>query len=144
MQGTVEDITMRSTRLRQLNGSPVVVPNSKLSEANIANLSRFIERVINFKIGILYSTDEETIRKCEEEIREFLIAQPSISERNLRVCFNEFGDSSLNIEIRCHTSTIDFEDYNKLVEEINYEIMRVLKKNGTDFAYPTTSVIISK
>ncbi len=144
VQGVVEDITMRSTRLRQLNGSPVTVPNSKLSEANIANLSRFVERVINFKIGLVYSTDEKTILKCEEELRAFLLAQPTISERNLRVCFNEYADSSLNIEIRCHTSTIDYEDYNMLVEKINLEIKRIVEKNGAEFAYPTTSVIIEK
>ncbi len=144
VQGIVEDITMRSTRLRQLNGSPIVVPNSKLSEANIANLSRFVERVVNFKIGLLYSTDEKTITECEDEIREYLSSLPTISDRNLRVCFNEFGESSLNIEIRCHTSTIDYEDYNKLVEQINLEIMRIIGKHNTDFAYPTTSVIINK
>ncbi len=144
VQGVVEDITMRSTRLRQLNGSPVTVPNSKLSEAEITNLSRYIERVINFKIGLIYSTDEETLVKCENEIREFLLAQPTISDRNLRVCFNEYADSSLNIEIRCHTSTTDYEDYNKLIETVNLGIMKIIKNNDTDFAYPTTSVYIEK
>lgn len=143
-KGIVEDITMRSTRIRTLEDSVVVVPNSKLSEANITNLSKFNKRLVEFKIGILYSTPAEIIKKCEKDIFDYLNSNELVCKENIRVCFSEFDDSSLNLQIRFYIGTTDYEEYCRFMNDFNFEIKRIIEENGTDFAFPTKTVYIEK
>lgn len=143
-KGVVEDITMRSTRIRTLEDSVVIVPNSKLSEANITNLSKFNKRLVEFKIGILYSTPAETIKKCENDIFDYLNTNELVCKENIRVCFSKFDDSSLNLQIRFYINTADYEEYCRFMNDFNFEIKRIIEENGTDFAFPTKTVYIEK
>lgn len=142
--GFVEDITMRSTRIRKLDDSVIVVPNSALADSNITNYAKLTKRLVDFKIGIVYSAETDTIKKCEEEIRAFLRNQESVHSGSIRVCFAEFDDSSLNLQIRCYVNITDIEVYSAFVEELNYEIKTIIENNGLEFAYPSRSIFIEK
>lgn len=143
-KGTVEDITMRSTRIRTLEDSVVIVPNSKLSEASITNLSKFSRRLVEFKIGILYSTPAETIKKCKADIYSCLSNNELIIKDNIRVCFLEFDESAINLQLRFYINTTDYEEYCRFINDLNFEIKKIIEENGTDFAFPSQSIYIEK
>lgn len=143
-KGTIEDITMRSTRIRKLDDSIIIVPNSTLSDSLITNYARLTRKLVEFKIGLTYSTTEKTLKKCEREIFDYLDKHEMVDSSTIRVCFNEYADSSMNIQIRCYIDTTNIEEYNKFLEELNYAIKNIVDKNDTDFAFPTRSVIVEK
>ena len=142
--GFVEDITMRSTRIRKLDDTVIIVPNSTLSDSLITNYAKLTRRLIEFNIGLLYSTSEETVRKCESSISDFLENHALVEKGTIRVRFTEFQDSALNLQIRCYISATDIEVYYKFFEELNFKIKEIVNANDTDFAYPSQSVYIEK
>ncbi len=143
-KGTVEDITMRSTRIRKLDDSIIIVPNTQLSDSSITNYARLTRKLVEFSIGLLYSTPNDVIIKCEKEIREYLEKNELVDNETIRVFFSEYADSSINFQIRCYIDTTDINIYNCFMEELNLAIKNIIEKNKTDFAYPTRSIIIEK
>lgn len=143
-KGTVEDITMRSTRIRKLDDSIIIVPNTKLSDSSITNYARLTRKLVEFNIGLLYSTTNDVILKCEKEIRAYLEKNELVDNETIRVFFSEYADSSINFQIRCYINTTDINVYNHFIETLNLEIKRIVEENKTDFAYPTRSIIIEK
>ncbi len=142
IKGVVEDITMRSTRIRQLDDTVVIVPNTTLSNASIINYAVLTKRLFDVKVGLLYSTQNTVINKCEEEIKNYLIEREDVENETIRVRFIEYGESSLNLEVRCYIDTLDIEEFYKITEEINYKIKEIIENNKTEFAYDTKSIII--
>ncbi|UKI23351.1 MAG: mechanosensitive ion channel family protein [Anaerotruncus sp.] len=140
--GTVEDITMRSTRVRKLDDTVIAVPNTKLAESLITNYAKLTKRLIEFKIGLLYSTSADVLKECKKEIYEFLAGHEKVEDSSIRVRFCEFDGSSLNLQIRCYIAVTDLEEYFAFVEELNFAIKEIIESNDTDFAYPTQSVYI--
>lgn len=143
-KGTVEDITMRSTRIRKLDDSIIVVPNSKLSETSITNYAMLTRKLVEFKVGLIYSTPAEVLKKCEKEIYDYLDSNEKADSETIRICFAEFEDSALNMLIRCYIDTTDIEEYYKFIEELNFKIKQIIENNKTDFAYPSRSIYIEK
>lgn len=142
--GTVEDITIRSTRIRKLDDTVIVVPNTKLSDDLITNYAKLTKRLVEFKIGLVYSTTSETLKKCEEEIKNYLEANEKVDSQSVRVRFVEYDDSSLNLQIRCYVFVTKIEDYYEALEEINFKIKEIVDANETDFAFPTQTIFIEK
>lgn len=142
--GTVEDITIRSTRIRKLDDTVIVVPNTKLSDDLITNYAKLTKRLVEFKIGLLYSTTCETLKKCEGEIRSYLEANEKVDNQSIRVRFVEYDDSSVNLQIRCYVFVTKIEDYYEMLEEINFAIKEIIDANDTDFAFPTQTLYIEK
>lgn len=140
--GTVEDITMRSTRVRKLDDTVIVVPNTIIADDLITNYAKLNKRLIDTKIGLLYSTTDETLKKCIDEIRAFLENHEKVEKKNIRVRFVEFDDSSLNIEIRCYVLITGLEEYYAFTEEMNFAVKKIIDESDTDFAYPTSSIFI--
>ena len=143
-KGFVEDITMRSTRLRKLDDSIVVVPNSALVDSNITNYAALKRRLVEFSVGLLYSTPNGVIKKCEDEIKEFLLNSSAVDNETIRVRFTDYGESSLNITVRCYVNITDMEIFCEFTEILNLKIKEIIERNETDFAYPTRSIKIEK
>lgn len=143
-KGTVEDITMRSTRIRKLDDSVIIVPNSVLSDSLITNYARLTRKLVEFKVGLLYSTPEKDLKSCEKDIKEYLLNNELVDSQTVRVRFSEFEDSSINILIRCYINTTDIEIYYSFIEELNFKIKNIVEKYNTDFAFPTRSIFIEK
>lgn len=142
--GTIEDVTMRSTKIRTLEDSVITVPNSTLTGDAIINLSRMNKRRINLEFGLLYSTSNELLKKCENDIREYLTVNDEILDEPIRVHFSKLDNSSLNIEIVCYTKTSDIDEYLDIIGDVNYKIKEIIESNNAGFAYPSTSVYIEK
>lgn len=142
--GTVEDITIRSTRIRTFADSVTVVPNSVLADALVTNLSRMHKKLIDKTIGITYDADIKTIKKCRDDIKHYLETNEEIDKEVIRVNFTELADSSQNISIWCYTKTTEMPKYIEVCEALNFKVKEIVENNGAEFAFPSTSVYIEK
>lgn len=139
--GTVEKVGFRSTRIRTLEKSYLTLPNKKMVDAELDNLSLRTFRRARFNIGLLYQTSQEQILAIIKDIQQYIDEHPRTNQDG-KVRFVEFGDSSLNIMIEYFVDTMDWLIYLDVKQEINLKIMEIVKKHGSDFAYPTTTVYL--
>ncbi len=144
IQGTVENVTMRSTTVRTLEDSIVTVPNSKLVDEAIYNISRMNKRLISLDFGLVYSTSNELISKCLEDIKQYLTSDENVLAAPLRVNFSKLDDSALNINVTCYTVKTDINEYLAVYSDINFKIKEIIENNGAEFAFPSTTVYLDK
>ncbi len=145
VEGTVEDIGMRTTKIRTFEKSIVVVPNSIVASSNIENFSRRGIRRIKMVIGLTYDTNPQQIKNIVTNIKQMLKSHPNIAQnQTLLVRFDRFDDSSLGIFIYTFTNTSDWEKYLEIREDINLKIMQIVKDAGSDFAFPSQTLYIEK
>lgn len=144
VSGVVEEVNMRSTKIRTLDDSLITVPNSTMTKEPVTNVSMTQKRRINLSVGIVYSTPNEIIEKIRNDIREYIIENKDILPSPVRVHFTEFEDSALKIEIVCYTSTSDFDEYLEIKNMLNLKIKEIVINNQSDFAYPTSTVHIER
>lgn len=142
VEGTIEDINFRSTRIRTFDQALVTVPNSNLVNAPIINFTKRPMRRLTFQIGVTYSTSSDKIKRCLAEIEKVLRNHPGIDQKTIFVKFDSFGDSALQLFLYCFTKTIVWEEYLNIKQDINLKIMEVLETEGVSFAFPSTSVYI--
>jgi len=138
-EGIVEDIGMRTTKIRAFDKRLIVVPNSKIATSDVENFSRRDRRRIVMKLGLVYSTSAQDLNLILKEIREYLKSHPQIHKEPLLIYFDEFADSALNIFCYFFTTTADWEKYLQIREEVNLEIKRIVEKYSS-FAFPSQSI----
>lgn len=138
-EGTVEKVGFRSTVIRTLDKTLVIIPNKKMVDSPLENLSLRNLRRVKFKIGLRYDTSAEVIRKICEEVQKVVNDHPVTNEDTL-VTFDSFGDSILNIQVLYFISIVDYNDYMRIRQDLNYKIMAIVKVNGADFAFPSQTV----
>jgi len=138
-EGIVEDIGMRTTKIRAFDKRLIVVPNSKIATSDVENFSRRDRRRIMMRLGIIYSTSTQDLNLILKEIREYLKSHPKIHKEPLLIYFDEYSDSALNIFCYFFTTTADWEKYLQIKEEVNLEIKRIVEKY-TAFAFPSQSI----
>lgn len=139
VDGTVESIGLRSTRIRSLDGFLITVPNKTMGNAAITNVSRrpTIKTEMNF--GLTYETTHERMREAVATLESIYRASPNTAD--LIVSFNKFGDSALNILVVHWWGGVDYKAYLAQMQEFNLEIKRRFDEAGLDFAFPTQTVI---
>ncbi len=112
VEGIVEDIGMRTTKIRKFNKAVVAVPNSQIANSNIINYSRRKNRRINMNIGLTYSSTKKQIESVISDIREMLLNHQGIDkDQVLIVRFESFGASELNIFIYCYNHSGQWREY---------------------------------
>src|SRR4051794_24580114 len=139
-EGTVEDVGFRSTRIRTLDNSLVSIPNNTVVNSTIENLAARAMRRQRFFIQITYDTDREKLQEFAGHIEQLLVEHPATNKNDIRVRFNEFGDSSLNILVYFHIEARDIATELKEREDILLQIMEVAQKLGIEFAFPTRTL----
>ena len=145
--GEVEKIDFRSTLIRRFDKAPVYVPNSVLSDSEIINFSAMPFRRIRFHVGLLYSTSPDTIMKIRKDIESYIEKNKNLVNSNeirstIRV--TNFNDSSIDMLINCFTNSKKWQYICKEPEELILEIMKIVQKNGSDFAFPTRTIHLEK
>ena len=146
-EGEVEKIDFRSTLIRRFDKAPVYVPNSVLSDSEIINFSAMPFRRIRFHVGLLYSTSPDTIMKIRKDIESYIEKNKNLVNSNeirstIRV--TNFNDSSIDMLINCFTKSTKWQDFCIAREELILEIMKIVQKNGSDFAFPTRTIHLEK
>ena len=141
IEGTVEHIGVRSTRLRSLSGEQVIIPNADLLRSRLRNLGRMPERRMLFEVGVAYETPTAKLEQVSSIVERAIVA---VHGTRFEYCaFRTFGDSSLNFEIvyfvpdwdlaRCHFFSIN--------DAVNRSIHAAFAREGIEFAYPTRTII---
>lgn len=139
--GTVEDIGLRSTRLRRADKSLIIIPNKTVAAEAIVNLSRFTQRRAEQVIGLTYDTKPDDLDAIVTEIRGIILAEKDeIDPTSVMVYFRDFNASSLDIWVVYMSKDADFQKHMTLRQRLNLAIMNAVAKRGLAFAFPTQTV----
>jgi len=143
-EGVVEDIGMRTTKIRAFDKRLITVPNGQIANTAVNNFSKRNRRRIKMRLGLVYSTTNEQMIKILNEVRNMLQEHEMIHNDTQFVYFDEFGESELSLFFYLFTKTANWEEYLKIREDINLKIIDIVQQNGSDFAFPSNSIYIEK
>lgn len=144
VEGTVEELGFRSTRVRTFYNSQVTIPNSTLVRANVDNYGRRTYRRWKTYIGVQYDTPPEKLLAFTEGIRELVRRHPYTRKDYYQVWCNDFGDSSLNILLYVFHLVPDWGTELRERERLFVDIVRMADRLGVQFAFPTRTVHLYK
>jgi len=139
--GAVEDIGLRSTKVRLLDKSLVVIPNKLMASEPIVNLSRFTQRRVEQVVGLSYDSKPDQIEAIIADFRALLAADEGVSKDTPDVYFTDYAESTLNIQIVYFTADPDYRKHLALRERINLKIMRAVAARGLSLAFPTRTIV---
>lgn len=144
IEGVIEDITFRSTRIRTFSDSIVTIPNSVLSNEAITNGSKMTKRRV--KADLLFSLDTpvEKLKICTNRIETMLINLESCITDTIYVRFNDIKSSGNNIFISFFTTHTNYKEYLAIKEEVNYKILTILLEEKISLVYPTQTIYVKK
>ncbi len=138
--GTVENIGLKTTRIRSLGGEQIIFSNSDLLSSRVRNYKRMQERRVVFSFGVLYQTTPDQLEDIPGIVRQAIEAQNVT--RFDRAHFFKFGDSSLDFEVVYYINSADYNTYMNTQQAINLTLMREFSKRNIEFAYPTRSLYV--
>lgn len=141
IEGFVEDITIRSTKIRDLDNFLINVPNNVAANAIITNVSRAKKRFLNITFGVVYSTDNEKLKLAQQILREVAIEHKEINNE-FNIAIHNLGDSSINIRFRGYVKSGSYEKFLKVRGEFYQTIIEKYRAAGIDFAFPSRSIYI--
>ena len=139
VEGSVETIGLRSTRIRTFYNSLIVIPNSSLATSTIDNMGKRLYRRFKTFIGVEYDTPVELMEAFCGGIRTLIESYPNTRKDDIRVCVNEFADSSINILLVCFFIAHSAEEENASRQELILDIIRLAKRLGVNFAFPSVT-----
>jgi MscS family membrane protein len=135
-EGTVEEIGLRSTRLRTAQRTQIVIPNKTVASGVITNLTRMPQRRVDAVIAVPYGTEPEKISAVLSAIREILRADPGVHKGQIVVSLADFGDWSLRAQLLYFTLDPDWESHMAVRERINLAILGAFAAQGVSVALP--------
>jgi MscS family membrane protein len=142
MDGTVETIGLRSTRVRNLNGHLITIPNKMMANAAITNITSRPNIKTEMNIGITYDTPAEKVNRALKILEEIYRGHAMTSD--LIISFNKFADSSLNILVVHWWNSTDFKAYLAGMQELNLKIKERFDAEGISFAFPTQTLYVKQ
>jgi MscS family membrane protein len=138
--GTVEDIGLRSTKIRAVDKSLIIIPNITVAAEAITNLARFTERRVEQVIGLTYDTTAEKMDAIVEDFRTIILAETEVEPSSVMVFFRDYSASSLDIWVVYVAKDADFQKHMRLRQRINLAMMRAVQARGLSFAFPTQTL----
>ena len=144
VMGTVEDIGLRSTRIRTLSRTVVAVPNGQLSVMNIENFSFRDKFWLRHVVGLRYETSADQLRYVLAGIRAMLYSHPKVERDDARIRFVGFGGSSLDLEIFAYVKAAEMPEFLAIQEDLLLRIMDVIAEAGTGIAFPSQTTYLAK
>jgi MscS family membrane protein len=146
VEGNVEEIGFRATKVRQFDKALVTIPNSKLANEALINFSRMTQRRIYWSIGVEYRTTQDQLRGIIQEISAYLHTNPEFEtdpqKTKTFVFLDTFGASSIDIMLYCFTKTTAWGEWLAVKEALAYKIKEIVEGHGTAFAFPSTSLYV--
>lgn len=145
LHGIVETIGFRSTVIRTFDTAPMTIPNKDLSDVKLINHGDMINRRINWKINLVYSTSIEQLEGIRSDIKNHInesedFVNDTEIEHVVRVV--ELGSSSIDIMIVAYCEPVGFAEFNLIKENLIFNIMKIVKTHGSEFAYPSSSIYV--
>lgn len=142
LEGTVEEVGFRSTRIRTFAKTLITIPNSALMNMSIDNYSQMPKRRIKLSVGITYGTTPTQMRQAVAAIRQMLQDHPAIDQDFFLVNFTDFGASSLDIMVYCFTTSTVWGEYLEAREDVCLKIMETLADMGLEIAFPSQTLYL--
>lgn len=143
-EGTVEDITFRSTRVRTFENSVVNIPNAVIANDSIINMSRMEKRRNKVNLCLELDTPLEKVQIVQQRIKEMLMQHDDVIDDTIIVRFDNITDNGINIMVYSYTNSIDYASFLEEKEKINFKIMQILKEEKVELAYDTKTVVVKK
>jgi MscS family membrane protein len=141
--GTVTDIGLRYTRLKTLDGTSLVIPNSQISSELLDNVSKRKSRKESMVLGLTYDTSNAKIEKAKKIVEEIFKKEKKVDE-TYYIAFNEFNSSSLDLQVIYWVNELNYGEYLKIKDKINSTIKERFEKEKIEFAFPTQTVFLNK
>ncbi|OGB23231.1 MAG: mechanosensitive ion channel protein MscS [Burkholderiales bacterium RIFCSPLOWO2_02_FULL_57_36] len=140
IEGTVEHIGWRLTKIRTFDQRPLYLPNATFTTIAVENPSRMTHRRINETIGVRYD-DADKVRSIVQDVKEMLQAHPEIDQsQTIIVNFNKFAPSSLDFFIYTFTRTTNWIRYHEVKEDVLLKAMDIIGHHGAEVAFPTSTI----
>lgn len=140
VEGTVEVMSFRSTKVRNFEKALVTVPNSSIVNNPITNWTRMQKRRVSFHLGVTYGTPRAKMQSSIDKIKTMIEKHPAVHPTTIFVRFDQFKESSLDIFIYFYTKTTNWGEWMEAKENINYRILEILEDEGVSVAFPSRSV----
>ncbi len=137
--GTVEEIGLRSTRVRAPDRTLITIPNADFSNMQLVNFTRRDQIMLATTLGLRYETTREQMREVIRRIQELLLDHPEIDRDKVRVRFREFGEYALGVEFRAFVNTTNFARFLEIQEELFLAVMGIVEECGTAMAFPSNT-----
>ncbi len=133
--GKVEKVGFRSTRLRTTDKTFVTIPNKKMTDSSVDNLTLRTYRRVNMVIGLSYETSTLQLRNIIGDIQKYFDGREEMNEDNF-VRFDSFGESAINLMVEYYVPQTEYLVFMKIKEEINFYILETIQSNGSKIAHP--------
>ena len=143
IEGTVENITLHSTKVRTLDNFMVTIPNNIIDSNVVENISRAKKRKIQVVFGITYNTSEEKIQKAIAIIKSVMKSRHDVTQ-DFRVNLDALDSSSINIKLFGYVKTSSIITLEKVRGEILFEVIKQFRAEGIEFAYPSQTIYVAK
>jgi MscS family membrane protein len=143
-EGTIEDITFRSTRIRTADNSVVTIPNSILSNEVIANWSKLEKRKIEISLRLPLEIKAQELEILSKKFKIVLENNKDILEDSIQVDVNKIKEDNIEISIVLYTSITEYNKFLNIKQEININILKILEAEGIKLAYPGRNVYVQK
>ena len=139
-EGTIEDITFRSTRVRMRDNSLAQVPNSVISSTTVVNISRIKKRLYEIDLQVNFDTSLAKLSNFEHSVLDFLNNYDMVVEQSANVFLKQITSDDYNIHIYCYLNVTDFDQFCIEKGKLNYEIMNIIKQNDIKLALETMEI----
>jgi MscS family membrane protein len=144
IEGTVEEVGFRSTRIRNVDKSLISVPNGQMADATIVNLGLRPDRRMQLNIGVMYNTPAEKLEIFLQGLRQLIEKHPHASKQDYVVRLHNLSPSSMDILFRVYLAAATFGDELSFREDLLFGIIKLAKELGVEFAFPSTSLYIEQ
>jgi len=135
--GTVEEIGIRSTKIRTLEGRQVTIPNHKFTDSFVENVSSEPSRKVSLNLGLTYDTSPEKMELAMEILKDIQENDPGL-DKNIWLVFDSFGDFSLGINFVYYISA--GQDKMEVMSRVHLKILKQFNEAGLEFAFPTQTI----
>jgi len=142
-KGTIEEIGLRSTKIRTLERTLISIPNSNLSQIQIENFTARDHILFNCTLGLRHETTIDQLRYVLIELRKLLYAHPCVDNDPARVRLVKIGEFSLDIEIFAYILTSSHYDFTAMREDLLLKIIDIIQTSGTNFAFPSNTTYVA-
>jgi MscS family membrane protein len=142
--GTVEDVGLRSTRVRTPDRTVLTIPNGDFSQTQIENFGERDRIRLFCMLGLRYETTPDQLRHVITGLRRLLVAHPKVTPDPARVRFVGFGAYSLDLEVFAYVATADWNEFLAVREDIFLRMMEIVAESGTGFAFPSNTTYLAR
>jgi MscS family membrane protein len=144
IEGIVEDISVRITRVRTFADSLITVPNALFTTTAINNFTRMRKRRIRVVLPVSFDATPTQLEELISRLRSLIVADPRLDVQDVTVALQELGTYSLNVLVICFVLTTDYQEFMKTQQDLLLAIMKLFAELKLDFAYPTQTLVQAK